>query len=75
MNMINTMIHSVHVRKKEIGMLQAVGMSDFQLFKMLQFEGLFYTVGTLVVAVGDGSVVGYPVFLWAKAHCSGIINL
>ena len=50
-------------------------MSDFQLFKMLQFEGLFYTVGTLVVAVGDGSVVGYPVFLWAKAHCSGIINL
>ena len=73
MNMINTIIHSVHVRKKEIGMLQAVGMSDFQLFKMLQFEGLFYTVGTLVVAVGDGSVVGYPVFLWAKAH--GMFNI
>ena len=37
MNMINTMIHSVHIRKKEIGMLQAVGMSDLQLLKMLQF--------------------------------------
>ena len=68
MNMINTMIHSVHVRKKEIGMLQAVGMSDAQLLKMLQFEGLFYTAGTLIVAVGGGSVAGYSVFLWAREH-------
>ncbi|MGN1165892.1 MAG: ABC transporter permease [Lachnospiraceae bacterium] len=68
MNMINTMIHSVHVRKKEIGMLQAVGMTDTQLLKMLQFEGLFYTVGTLIVAVGGGSMAGYPIFLWAREH-------
>ena len=73
MNMINTMIHSVHVRKKEIGMLQAVGMSDVQLLKMLQLEGLFYTVGTLIVAVGGGSVAGYPVFLWARNH--GMFNI
>lgn len=73
MNMINTMIHSVHVRKKEIGMLQAIGMSDLQLLKMLQFEGLFYTFGTLIVAVGGGSVAGYPVFLWAKDH--GMFNI
>ena len=68
MNMINTMIHSVHVRKKEIGMLQAIGMSDVQFQKMLQLEGLFYTAGTLLVAVGGGSAAGYPVFLWAKSH-------
>lgn len=73
MNMINTMIHSVHIRKKEIGMLQAVGMSNLQLLKMLQFEGLFYTAGTLLVAVGGGSVVGYPIFLWAKNH--GMFNI
>lgn len=73
MNMINTMIHSVHVRKKEIGMLQAVGMSDSQLRKMLQLEGLFYTVGTLLVAVGGGSVAGYPVFLWARNN--GMFNI
>ena len=29
-------------------------------------EGLFYTLGTLVIAVGGGSLAGYPVFLWAK---------
>ena len=48
MNMINTMIHSVHVRKKEIGMLQAVGMSDFQLQIMLQLEGVFYNSRNIV---------------------------
>lgn len=73
MNMINTMIHSVHIRKKEIGMMQAVGMSDGQLQIMLQLEGLFYTIGTLLIAVGGGSIAGYPVFLWAKDH--GMFNI
>lgn len=68
MNLINTMINSVHVRKKELGMMQAIGMSDSQLLKMLQLEGLFYTAGTLVIAVGGGSLLGYPVFLYAKEH-------
>ena len=66
LNMVNTMINSVYVRKKELGMLQAIGMSDAQLLKMLQYEGLFYTMGTLLVAVGGGSAISYPVFLWAK---------
>ena len=73
MNMVNTMIHSVYVRKKEIGILQAVGMSETQLLKMLQMEGLFYTIGTLMIAVGGGSLIGYPVFLWAKEN--GIFNI
>lgn len=73
MNMINTIINSVHVRKKEIGMLQAVGMSDGQLMKMLQLEGLFYTAGTLIVAVGGGSLAAYPIFLWAKNN--GMFNI
>jgi len=68
MNIINTMIHSVYIRKKEIGILQALGMSDGQLNKMLQLEGLYYTAGTLLITVGGGSLAGYPVFLWAKDH-------
>lgn len=67
MNLINTMINSVHVRKKELGMLQAIGMSDRQLAKMLQLEGLFYTAGTLILSVGIGSLAGYPVFRYAKS--------
>lgn len=68
MNLINTMINSVHVRRKELGMLQAIGMSDRQLGKMLRLEALFYTFGTLAVSVGLGSLLGYPVFLYAKAE-------
>lgn len=66
MNLINTMINSVHVRKKELGMMQAIGMSDLQLMKMLQLEGIFYTVGTLIISIGVGSLAGYPLFLYAK---------
>jgi putative ABC transport system permease protein len=73
MNMINTMIHSVHVRKKELGMMQAIGMTDRQLELLLQQEGLFYTIGTLLLSVGLGSILGYPVFLWAKYN--GLFNI
>ena len=41
--------------------------------KMLQLEGLFYTAGTLVISVGLGSLVGYPVFLYAKRN--GMFNI
>lgn len=73
MNMINMMINSVHVRKKEIGILQAVGMSNGQLRKMLRIEGMFYTIGTLIIAVGGVSLAGYPVYLWAREN--GLLSI
>lgn len=66
MNLINTMINSVNVRRKEFGMMQAIGMSDRQLQKMLLLEGLFYTLGTLIISIGAGSLLGYGAFLLAK---------
>ena len=42
--------------------MQAIGMSDRQLMKMLQLEGIFYTVGTLIISIGLGSLAGYPLF-------------
>ncbi|MDE7046226.1 MAG: FtsX-like permease family protein, partial [Acetatifactor sp.] len=73
MNLINTMINSVHVRRKELGMMQAIGMSDRQLMKMLQLEGLFSTFGTLLITVGLGSLAGYPLFRYAKS--SGMFQI
>lgn len=67
LNLINTMINSVYVRKKELGMLQAIGMSDRQTVRMLQMEGLFYTLGTLALSLGIGSLAGYGLFLKMKA--------
>ena len=67
MNLINTIINSIYVRMKEIGMMQAIGLSEKQLMKMLQMEGLFYTAGTLILSIVFGSLAGYGTFLYAKA--------
>ena len=73
MNLINTMINSIYTRKHELGMIQAIGMSEKQLVRMMQAEGLFYTLGTLAVSLGLGSLAGYCVFLYAKAE--GMLNI
>lgn len=62
-NLINTMVTSIISRKKELGMLQAIGMSDKQLKKMLQIEGMFYTSITIVSSLVIGSAVGYFAYL------------
>lgn len=61
-NLVNTMITSVIARKKEFGMLQAVGLSDKQLIRMLQMEGLFYTAGMLLITLTLGNGIGYVAF-------------
>lgn len=58
-NLINTIITSMISRKREIGILQAIGMSDKQLLKMLKLEGLFYTSITLISSLSVGSIIGY----------------
>lgn len=66
LNLVNTIMNSVYVRKRELGMLQAVGMSGRQTAKMLQMEGLFYTAGTLLLSLVLGNGAGYLIFLWSK---------
>lgn len=68
MNLVNTMISSIHTRRRELGMMQAIGMSEKQLIHLLQLEGLFYTAGTILVALGFGSLAGYGVFFYAKTE-------
>lgn len=68
MNLINTMITSIAVRKKELGILQAIGLSDKQLTKMLAGEGMVYTAGTLLASVSVGNILGYCLYGWAKEN-------
>ena len=67
-NLINTMITSIVVRKRELGVLQAIGLSDGQLKKMLSLEGLFFTAGTLFISVTLGNLFGYLIYLFAKKN-------
>lgn len=59
MNLINSMISSIITRKKELGMLQAIGLTDKQLVRMLNIEAMFYTGAMLVSSLTLGSGLGY----------------
>lgn len=62
MNLANTMIISITTQKQEYGILQAVAMTNKQLNKCLQIQGLVFTVGTIFVALIVGLPSGYGLF-------------
>ena len=45
MNMANTMIISIITRKRELGVMQALGMTNRQMNSMLRNEGILFTAG------------------------------
>lgn len=66
MNMANTLITSIITRKKELGILQAIGLTTKQLNKMLQLEGFIYTISTLFISCTIGNILGYVLCLYCK---------
>jgi len=57
LNFINTMTTSIMTRKRELAVLQSVGMTGTQLKQMLFGEGIWYAVLTLVVTLTVGSCI------------------
>ena len=62
------MVISVTARKKEYGIMQAVGMTDGQLNRVIRMQGMIFTAGTLAVSLGTGIPAGYAVFRYCRAH-------
>ena len=56
---LQKLITNILTRKRELGVLQAVGLSSKQLSKMLLIEGLFYTLGVLLLSISCGTLIGY----------------
>lgn len=73
MNMANTMVTNILSRKREFGILQAIGMSSRQLNQMLQLEGLVFTAGTLFISLVLGNLLGYLAFCYCKKE--GFVGL
>lgn len=61
-NLINTTITNLLARRQEIGTLQAIGLTNRQLNRMLQTEGLLYTAGTAVFTLTVGTAFGYATY-------------
>lgn len=58
-NLLNTLMTNLVTRKRELGILQAVGLSSRQLSQMLLVEGLLYTLGIFLMAVTFGTLMGF----------------
>lgn len=51
LNYINTMVTNVVTRKKEMAMLESIGLTELQMKKMLMLEGVYYIIISGVVSI------------------------
>ena len=58
-NLINTKLTNLYSRRREIAVLQSVGMTKRQVSKMLSRESTVYTAVTIAFTVIVGSLMGY----------------
>lgn len=54
LNMTNTMMTSVISRRRELAMLESMGMTKKQLKKMLRYEGMYYTIISTILIIPLG---------------------
>lgn len=74
-NLINMLVSSILVRKKEFALLQAVGMTQGQLRQMLYFEGLNYSIKAVFVSAILGVIGGNVLCTFLKSSMGlSIIN-
>ena len=58
LNFINAVLTGILTRKRELAVLQAVGMTGKQLKTMLVFEGLYYTMLAVLLSLVLSGVLG-----------------
>jgi len=59
LNFINSMVTSIHTRRRELAMLQSVGMTGAQMRKMLIGEGFTYAAVTSLFTLTVGTGIAY----------------
>jgi len=67
LNFINTILTGIITRRKEIAMLQSIGMTRRQLRNMLCCEGLYYTLGTGILSLVFGALLSLII---VRAFCN-----
>lgn len=61
LNFINTMLTSVITRKRELTMLQSVGLTNSQLKRMLVYEGVYTILFTAAISLVVGAALSLSV--------------
>lgn len=60
-NFINVMLTGVFTRRKELAVMESVGMTKKQVRKMLMFEGMYYGIITMILILTAGNAIVYAV--------------
>ncbi len=58
LNLLNTLITNMVTRKQEFAMLQSIGMSEKQLYQMVQSEGILLAGGNVLLTLVGGTLGG-----------------
>lgn len=61
LNFVNSMFNSIHNRKRELAIMQSMGMSRNQIYGMLIIEGGYYVLISLAVGTVVGLLLNYLV--------------
>lgn len=59
LNLINTLISRISTRRKELAMLESIGMEQKQIKKMLFFESTFLAIPNILITGVLGTLLGY----------------
>lgn len=74
LNFMNAVLTGIFTRRRELAVLQSIGMTGAQLRKMLVTEGLLYTLGALIVSLALTAVV-IPLCSLSDSGMLSIFNL
>lgn len=71
LNFVNAILTGIFARRRELAVLQSIGMTGRQLKEMLITEGLYYTIGSILLSAALTAVL-IPVISLSK---NGIMSL
>ena len=75
LNLISTTFIGIEQRKKELGVLSALGLGRRELKIMLKWEGIWVSVFSTVLSVAGGCFFGYLFYLWIESMGGDYIRL
>lgn len=69
-NLINTVISSIVSRKKELSMLESIGMEGRQVRNMLFWESIFLALPNILLTLTFGTAAGFAFLSWMQKSAS-----
>jgi len=71
LNLVSTTFIGIDQRKKELGILSALGLGRKELKKMLKWEGIWVSVFSSIISIAGGFGMGWLFYVWIDSMMYG----